>query len=120
MSTVIRFKRKKSGGNTGVDLLPGEPYFNLNDKHFYICEQDGSFPDKHIAEVTTVTKDVSDATVKFYVGGDTTNLYEKTINNVESATYPSPDPSAGTIHTRLLNLEHKTENLEESLTWGTF
>ena len=64
MSTVIRFKRKKSGGNTGVDLLPGEPYFNLNDKHFYICEKDGSFPDKHIAEVTTVTKDVSDATVK--------------------------------------------------------
>lgn len=83
MSTVIRFKRKKLTGNDNVDLLAGEPYFNLNDKHFYICEEDGSFPDKHVAEVTTVT--VSDATVKFYVGGDTNNLYEKTINNVANA-----------------------------------
>lgn len=83
MSTVIRFKRKTSTGNNNVDLLAGEPYINLTDHHFYICEEDGKVPDKAVNEITK--QSAANDTIKFQVGTSSSNIYEKKITDVANA-----------------------------------
>lgn len=82
MSTVIRFKRKNTTGSDGITLLPGEPFFNVKDKKFYIGNSNGT-PD----DITKITSE-SDASniVSFHIGSDSNNKYEKIINNVENVT----------------------------------
>ncbi len=80
MSTIIRFKRKLSEGNEGIKLLPGEPFFNLNDKHFYIGNDDGSL--QNVAGIQINNNAAAD-TVDFHVGVD---HYQKTINNVANVS----------------------------------
>lgn len=104
MSTVIRFKRKTSTGNNNVDLLAGEPYINLKDHHFYICEEDGKVPAKAINEITK--QNANNDTIKFQVGTDPNNIYEKKITDVANAY-------------DLSNLKfEKTSGTEIKLTWG--
>jgi len=79
MSTIIRFKRKLSGGNEGITLLPGEPFFNVKDKKFYIGNENGKLQD--VVGITINTAE--DNVVDFNVGVD---HYRKTINNVAHST----------------------------------
>ena len=76
MSTVIRFKRKNTTGSNGITLLPGEPFFNVKDKKFYIGNEEGKPQD--IAGIK-INNDAADDTVDFTIG---TDQYQKTINNV--------------------------------------
>lgn len=76
MSTVIRFKRKNTTGSNGITLLPGEPFFNVKDKKFYIGNDEGKPQD--IAGIK-INNDAADDTVDFTIG---TDQYQKTINNV--------------------------------------
>lgn len=80
MSTIIRFKRKLSKGNDGITLLPGEPFFNLNDNHFYIGNKNGKLQD--VAGIQ-INNNAADDTVDFHVGVD---HYQKTINNVANVS----------------------------------
>lgn len=81
MATLIRLKRKKSSGNTGIVLAAGEAYYNTADKRLYIGNTDGedasSASKKHIAQITPI--DAGETTVKFQLGEDENNVYEKTI-----------------------------------------
>lgn len=87
MSTLIRLKRKKSKGNDGVVLSAGEAYYNLEDKRLYVGNEDGenvlresNDPNglkKHIAQVTELEAEGS--TIKFQIGEDEHNIYEKKI-----------------------------------------
>ena len=76
MSTVIRFKRKNTTGSDGITLLPGEPFFNVKDKKFYIGNDEGKLQD--IAGIK-INNDAAADVVDFNVGVD---HYQKTINNV--------------------------------------
>lgn len=80
MSTIIRFKRKLSKGNDGITLLPGEPFFNTVNKHFYVGNADGTLQD--VAGIK-INNDAADDTVEFNIGED---LYKKTINNVDNVS----------------------------------
>lgn len=80
MSTIIRFKRKNTTGNDKVKLLPGEPFFNVKDKHFYIGNDDGTL--QNVAGIK-INTDATDDTVDFHVGVD---QYQKTINNVANVS----------------------------------
>ena len=80
MSTIIRFKRKLSEGNEGITLLPGEPFFNVKDKKFYIGNDNGTPQDVAGIKINT---DAAADTVDFYVGVD---RYQKTINNVSNVS----------------------------------
>ena len=80
MSTVIRFKRKNTTGSDGIKLLPGEPFFNVKDKKFYIGNDDGKPQD--IAGIK-INNDAAADTVDFTIG---TDQYQKTINNVANVT----------------------------------
>lgn len=80
MSTIIRFKRKLTAGSEGIKLLPGEPFFNIKDKHFYIGNDDGTLQD--VAGIK-INKDAAADTVDFHVGVD---QYQKTINNVANVS----------------------------------
>lgn len=80
MSTIIRFKRKLTAGSEEIKLLPGEPFFNLNDNHFYIGNKDGKL--QNVAGIK-INKDAAADTVDFHVGVD---QYQKTINNVAHST----------------------------------
>lgn len=96
MPTLIRLKRKKSTGSTGVLLQSGEPYYNLDEKKLFIGNDTGeagatAIPStqKHIAEITdkhpvtaSSAKNAGDATVSFSVGEASDNQYTKTVNNV--------------------------------------
>lgn len=85
MADIIRFKRKRSRGNSDVTLRAGEPYYNAEDKKFYVGAQDnGNFPEKHIAEVTSQNSS-EDAVVCFRIGEAEDNVFHKTINNVQNA-----------------------------------
>lgn len=81
MATLIRLKRKKSTGNSGIILASGEPYYNLIDKRLYIGNTNGenisSSSKKHIAEITPI--EAGATTVKFQIGEDENNIYEKKI-----------------------------------------
>lgn len=81
MATLIRLKRKKSSGNAGIVLAAGEAYYNTADKRLYIGNTDGedasSASKKHIAQITPI--DAGETTVKFQLGEDENNVYEKTI-----------------------------------------
>lgn len=76
MSTIIRFKRKNTTGSDGITLLPGEPFFNVKDKKFYIGNEEGKPQD--IAGIK-INNAAADNTVDFTIG---TDRYQKTINNV--------------------------------------
>lgn len=80
MSTIIRFKRKLTAGSEEIKLLPGEPFFNLNDNHFYIGNKDGKPYD--IVEITN-NNSGENSTISFSVGN---HQYSKIINNVTHAT----------------------------------
>lgn len=80
MSTIIRFKRKNTTGNDKVKLLPGEPFFNVKDKHFYIGNDDGTLQDVAGIKINTAA---ADNVVDFNVGID---HYQKTINNVANVS----------------------------------
>lgn len=97
MATLIRLKRKKSSGNAGIVLAAGEAYYNTADKRLYIGNTDGedasSTSKKHIAQITPI--DAGATTVKFQLGEDESNVYEKrivaeaiegTISNAKDAT----------------------------------
>ena len=81
MATLIRLKRKKSSGNNGVVLTAGEAYYNLADKRLYVGNTDNddisSVSKKHIAQITAI--EAGATTVKFQLGEDESNVYEKTI-----------------------------------------
>ena len=129
MSTIIRFKRKLSGGNGEIKLLPGEPFFNLTDKHFYIGNEDGTLQDVAGIKINSVADDVVD----FNVGID---HYQKTINNVANVSETVGnrkideifEPNSPIVKTSSVsNRAHDVTNLSlknsdgatVKLTWGT-
>lgn len=114
MATLIRLKRKKSSGNSGVVLAAGEAYYNTADKRLYIGNTDGedvsSDSKKHIVQITPI--DAGATTVKFQLGEDENNVYEKkitaeaiegTISNAKDATNVS-STIAGTAISSLFNM----------------
>ena len=114
MATLIRLKRKKSSGNSGVVLAAGEAYYNIADKRLYIGNTDGedvsSDSKKHIVQITPI--DAGATTVKFQLGEDENNVYEKTItaeaiegtiSNAKDATNVS-STIAGTAISSLFNM----------------
>ena len=79
----------------------------------FIFEKDGTTV-KSATSAATVTDKIKNISITDIFESDgTTSGISRT---VQSATYASPDPRANTIHTRLLNLEHKTENLDDEST----
>ena len=82
MSTLIQLKRKASTGNGNVSLLVGEPYYNLTDKKLYIGDSTTSSDipasKKHVAQITALTP-ANSASIKFQVGENPNNIYERTI-----------------------------------------
>lgn len=130
MSTIIRFKRKLSKGNDGITLLPGEPFFNTVNKHFYVGNADGTLQD--VAGIK-INNDAADDTVEFNIGED---LYKKTINNVDNVSKTVGGRSIDEIFEKdspvvktssvsncahdVTNLSLKTsEGATVRLTWGT-
>lgn len=79
MSTIIRFKRKLTEGSERIKLLPGEPFFNVHDKKFYMGNEDGTLQDIAGIKINTAEDNVVD----FNVG---VAQYKKTINNVAHST----------------------------------
>ena len=114
MATLIRLKRKKSSGNAGIVLAAGEAYYNTADKRLYIGNTDGedvsSDSKKHIVQITPI--EVGAATIKFQLGEDESNVYEKkitaddmegTISNAKDATNVT-STIAGTAISSLFNM----------------
>ena len=114
MATLIRLKRKKSSGNAGIVLASGEAYYNTADKRLYIGNTDGedvsSDSKKHIVQITPI--EVGAATIKFQLGEDESNVYEKkitaddmegTISNAKDATNVT-STIAGTAISSLFNM----------------
>ena len=80
MATLIRLKRKTTPGNNNVVLAAGEAYYNLADKRLYVGSQDSEIVNenkKHLTEITAI--DAGPTVVKFQIGEDVTNVYEKKI-----------------------------------------
>lgn len=114
MATLIRLKRKKSSGNAGIVLAAGEAYYNTADKRLYIGNTDGedvsSDSKKHIVQITPI--EAGATTVKFQLGEDENNVYEKkitadaiegTISNAKDATNVT-STIAGTAISSLFNM----------------
>lgn len=114
MATLIRLKRKKSSGNAGIVLAAGEAYYNTADKRLYIGNTDGedvsSDSKKHIVQITPI--EAGATTVKFQLGEDESNVYEKkitadaiegTISNAKDATNVT-STIAGTAISSLFNM----------------
>ena len=80
MSTIIRFKRRLTEGSEGIKLLPGEPFFNVKDKKFYVGDENGTPYD--IVEIKN-NNSGENSTISFTVGN---HQYNKTINNVAHST----------------------------------
>lgn len=87
MATLIRFKRKKSSGDSGVKLKSGEPYYNLQDHKLFVGnnDEDDVTQKKHIAQITQNDSN-NTPEIEFTIGDDASgNKYSKTINNVSVA-----------------------------------
>lgn len=116
MATLIRLKRKKSTSNSGIILASGEPYYNLIDKRLYIGNTNGenisSSSKKHIAEITPI--EAGATTVKFQIGEDENNVYEKkiTADEIEGTISNATDASnvtstiSGTAISALFNMSN--------------
>ena len=82
MAEVIKFKRKRSTGNESVNLLSGEPYYNIEDGKFYIGVEDNKIPDLAINQPVRKDLDTEDAEnnrISIQIGPNENNKYEKTI-----------------------------------------
>lgn len=126
MSTVIRFKRKNTTGSAGITLLPGEPFFNVKDKKFYIGNDEGKPQD--IAGIK-INNDAAADTVDFTIG---TDQYQKTINNVANVSKTvggrniddifetdSPVVKKSSVANDVTNMSlSKSEGATVKLTWG--
>lgn len=126
MSTVIRFKRKNTTGSDGIKLLPGEPFFNVKDKKFYIGNDDGKPQD--IAGIK-INNDAAADTVDFTIG---TDRYQKTINNVANVSKTvggrniddifetdSPVVKKSSVANDVTNMSlSKSKGATVKLTWG--
>ena len=126
MSTVIRFKRKNTTGSDGITLLPGEPFFNVKDRKFYIGNDDGTPQD--IAGIK-INNDAAADTVNFTIGND---QYQKTINNVANVSKTvggrniddifetdSPVVKKSSVANDVTNMSlSKSEGATVKLTWG--
>lgn len=114
MATLIRLKRKKSSGNAGIVLAAGEAYYNTADKRLYIGNTDGedvsSDSKKHIVQITPI--EAGATTVKFQLGEDESNVYEKkiTADAIEGTISSAKDATnvtstiAGTAISSLFNM----------------